>query len=104
MAEDVKPTVQVRTARVDDGAGIAAVYRPYVDASVASFETDPPDAAEMTRRLSAHPSLPWLVAVGPPTSSSASPTRLRTGPGRRTAGRWRRPFTCPSRGKELVGC
>jgi len=64
MAEDVKPTVQVRTARVDDGAGIAAVYRPYVDASVASFETDPPDAAEMTRRLSAHPSLPWLVAVG----------------------------------------
>lgn len=64
MAEDAKPTVQVRTARVDDGAGIAAVYHPYVDASVASFETDPPDAAEMTRRLSAHPNLPWLVAVG----------------------------------------
>ena len=58
------PYVHVRSARAEDGAGIAAVYRPYVVASVASFETDPPDAAEMTRRSSAHPSLPWLVAVG----------------------------------------
>jgi len=58
------PYVHVRSARADDGAGIAAVYRPYVIASVASFETDPPDAAEMNRRSSAHPSLPWLVAVG----------------------------------------
>ena len=59
------PYVHVRSARVDDGAGIAAVYRPYVESSVASFESTAPDAAEMTRRCGAHPHLLWLVAILP---------------------------------------
>ena len=57
--------MQVRTAKVDDGVGIAAVYRPYVESSVASFESIAPDTAEITRRSGAHPQLPWLVAVLP---------------------------------------
>ncbi|MBB3678625.1 arsinothricin resistance N-acetyltransferase ArsN1 family B [Modestobacter versicolor] len=53
---------EIRPADVDDAAGIAAVYRPYVTDSVASFETVPPDAAEFARRMTAEPRLPWFVA------------------------------------------
>ena len=52
----------VRPATAHDAAGIAAVYAPWVTGSVASFETDPPDAAEFRRRMSGEPRLPWLVA------------------------------------------
>jgi L-amino acid N-acyltransferase YncA len=52
----------IRPADVGDAAAIAAVYRPYVVDSVASFETVPPDAAELARRMTAPPRLPWLVA------------------------------------------
>jgi len=53
----------IRAADVADAAAIAAVYRPYVTDSVASFETVPPDAAELARRIAAAPRLPWFVAV-----------------------------------------
>lgn len=37
----------------------AAIYAPYVTDSAVSFETDPPDAAEMARRIAAAHA--WLV-------------------------------------------
>jgi phosphinothricin acetyltransferase len=52
-----------RPAVVADAAAIADVYRPYVTDSVASFETVPPDAAELARRMAAAPRLPWFVAA-----------------------------------------
>ncbi len=46
-----------------DGASIAAIYGPAVERSVASFEEEAPDAAEMTRRMRVTlERTPWLVA------------------------------------------
>lgn len=52
--------VVVRPANADDFEAIAAIYRPAVVNSAISFETDPPDAAEMRQR--------WqrLMALGAP--------------------------------------
>lgn len=53
----------IRPAHADDAAAIAAVYAPYVTDDVVSFELDPPDAAEMARRMSASGARhPWLAA------------------------------------------
>ena len=56
--------VLIRLAREEDAAGIADVYRPYVEDSPISFEEQAPDAAEMARRIiGERPGLhPWLVA------------------------------------------
>lgn len=54
--------IRVRPARPDDAAAIAAIYAPHVTQGVASFEEVAPDAAEMTRRMAAGTSCPWLVA------------------------------------------
>ena len=43
----------MRLATAADGAACAAIYRPYVLDTAVTFETDPPDAAEMTRRITA---------------------------------------------------
>lgn len=65
----------IRLAQDDDAPAIAEIYRPSVDLSAASFETESPDAREMKRRL-AHtmPQHPWLVCEipGPSTSLGAS--------------------------------
>ena len=53
----------VRAATEDDAAAIAAIYRPYVERDYASFEEQPPDEAELRRRMTARPRLPWLVGV-----------------------------------------
>jgi L-amino acid N-acyltransferase YncA len=58
----VPTAAELRPADVQDAAGIAAVYAPYVTDSVASFEAVPPDAAEIARRMLAAPRLPWFVA------------------------------------------
>ena len=55
--------LDVRPATAADAGAIAAVYAPYVTDSAVSFETEPPDAAEITARMSARPRMPWLVAV-----------------------------------------
>ena len=53
----------VRLASAGDAAAIAAVYAPYVTDSFVSFETDPPDEAEMRRRIEGGGAChPWLVA------------------------------------------
>jgi phosphinothricin acetyltransferase len=57
--------VRVRAAAPDDAAAIAAIYAPYVTASVISFETEAPDATEIARRMKeAEGIYPWLVACG----------------------------------------
>lgn len=53
----------VRDATAADAAGCAAVYAPYVERSVATFETVPPDETEMGRRLAAAGRThAWVVA------------------------------------------
>ncbi|GAA2471006.1 N-acetyltransferase family protein [Terrabacter carboxydivorans] len=41
----------VRDATAADAEACAAIYAPYVTGTTITFETDPPDAAEMTRRI-----------------------------------------------------
>jgi L-amino acid N-acyltransferase YncA len=56
--------VRLRIATAQDAAAIADIYAPYVTDSVVSFETDPPDAAEMRRRIEAGGSdYPWFAAI-----------------------------------------
>ena len=53
----------IRVARTDDAKAIAAIYAPIVRDTVISFETEPPDAAEMAARIAATLAThPWLVA------------------------------------------
>ena len=52
----------IRMARLEDAAACAAIYAPYVRDTAISFEIDPPDAADMGRRLAETlGTLPWLV-------------------------------------------
>lgn len=52
----------IRLASGEDADAIAAVYRPYVESTVISFEVDPPDEAEMRSRIGQTlASWPWLV-------------------------------------------
>jgi phosphinothricin acetyltransferase len=55
--------MSVRAATLDDLDAIAEIYRHYVVTSIATFETDPPDAAEWRRRFAAitDAGLPFLV-------------------------------------------
>ena len=55
--------MRIRRATAQDAAAIASIYAPYVTASAVSFETRPPGAAEVARRIEeegAH--YPWFVA------------------------------------------
>ncbi|MDE2182646.1 MAG: N-acetyltransferase [Alphaproteobacteria bacterium] len=53
---------RVRIARPEDSSALAAIYAPYVRDGVASFEIDPPDAAELAQRIAKIlPRHPWLV-------------------------------------------
>ncbi|MBA4342737.1 MAG: GNAT family N-acetyltransferase [Methylibium sp.] len=55
--------MKIRTATLDDAAAVAAIYGPVVEHTTISFETEPPDAAEMRSRIEKTlASLPWLVA------------------------------------------
>ena len=52
----------IRPVEQGDAEAIAAIYAPHVTAGVASFETEPPDAEEFRRRISATTvTHPWLV-------------------------------------------
>jgi L-amino acid N-acyltransferase YncA len=53
--------VVIRVAGPGDAAGIAAIYRPYVEQSHFTFEEAPPDGVEIAGRM-ANPIHPWLVA------------------------------------------
>ena len=55
-------TPTVRTATGADGRALADIYAPVVEDTHVSFETDPPDAEEMGRRIrETTDRLPWLV-------------------------------------------
>lgn len=52
----------LRLAEPRDAAALAAIYAPYVARTPISFEAEPPDAAEMGRRLATvSERTPWLV-------------------------------------------
>lgn len=55
---------QIRPATLADAAGCAAIYDPQVAHGTASFETEPPGADEMARRIGRclEKGWPWLVA------------------------------------------
>lgn len=56
--------IDIRAARPDDAAAIAAIYAPYVLSGTVSFETEAPDAAQIVARMAASDGLyPWLVAT-----------------------------------------
>ena len=55
--------MEIRLAAEADAADIANIYRPIVEATTISFETTPPDEAEMRRRITdTLTSYPWLVS------------------------------------------
>lgn len=52
----------VRAASVQDAAACAAIYQPYVTGTAITFETEPPTAGEMARRIEvALQTHAWLV-------------------------------------------
>jgi L-amino acid N-acyltransferase YncA len=54
---------RIRAATTEDAGAIAAIYAPYVIGTPATFETEPPTAAAMTKRIERLiPTHPWLVA------------------------------------------
>ena len=54
---------EYRLATAGDAADIAAIYAPYVEGTIVSFETEPPDAAEIAVRIRRIGTLyPWLTA------------------------------------------
>ena len=56
-------TAQITFATAEDAPAIAKLYAPFVENTAVSFETFPPSAAEMARRIEslANAQLPWLV-------------------------------------------
>jgi len=58
--------MQIRPASPDDCPAIAEIYSHHVRHGTASYETEPPDHAEMTRRMARvlGAGWPWLVAEG----------------------------------------
>lgn len=53
---------RIRIARGEDAREIQAIYAPYVRDTAVSFELEPPDAAEIARRIAATlPAFPWLA-------------------------------------------
>lgn len=52
----------IRRATTEDAAALAAIYGPYCESTVISFEEAPPSAEEMARRISAiGATRPWIV-------------------------------------------
>jgi phosphinothricin acetyltransferase len=64
MDETFDETFVVRDARPDDAEALAAIYRPFVERTVVSFELAVPDAVEFAARIAAvQLSHSWLVAA-----------------------------------------
>jgi L-amino acid N-acyltransferase YncA len=55
-------TLTIRPVALDDAGAIAAIYAPYVEKTVVSFEETPPTAGEMRERIAQTvASHPWIV-------------------------------------------
>lgn len=59
--------IVAREVAPEDLPTVTEIYRHYVDGSIATFEEEAPDLAEVTRRFRRHSELgyPWLVAETP---------------------------------------
>ena len=70
---------RIRLAGVHDAQAIAGIYRPFVERTVISFETEPPTREEMEHRISeTMASHPWLVCeIGEQVAGYAYATRHR---------------------------
>jgi len=56
-------TITIRAVAAADAAAICAIYNPYVEQTVISFEQSPVSAADMAKRIAEYTALyPWLVA------------------------------------------
>jgi len=77
---------RIRLALARDAREIAAIYRPFVESSVVSFEIAAPDSDEMARRITeTSVSYPWLVCdIDDRVAGYAYATRHRV----RAAYRW----------------
>jgi L-amino acid N-acyltransferase YncA len=64
--------VRIRPSTDDDLPAITAIYAHHVRHGTGTFELDPPDLAEMSRRRNdvRGRGLPWLVAEGPGADGS----------------------------------
>jgi L-amino acid N-acyltransferase YncA len=81
VASELKPSVTVRPATPDDASAIREIYAPAVRSTPVSFEERVPDPADLVRRMTAEPRLPWLVAeVGGEVAGYAYATQYRTRP------------------------
>lgn len=79
-------TLRVRDATESDLPEIAAIYAHHVRTGLASFETEPPDLAEMTARFRGlrEKGLPWLACeCGGRLAGYAYASPYRTRPGYR---------------------
>ena len=79
-------SLQVRDATEADLPEIAAIYAHHVRTGLASFETEPPDLAEMTARFRAvrEKGFPWLACeIGGRLAGYAYASHYRTRPGYR---------------------
>lgn len=56
-------SAQITFAKAEDAPAIAKLYAPFVENTAVSFETTPPSADEMAKRIEglASAQLPWLV-------------------------------------------
>lgn len=74
--------ITIRDATAADADAVAAIYAPYVTDTVITFEADPPEPAEMARRIaSAQETHAWLVACDDGTVvgyAYAGPYKTRT--------------------------
>jgi phosphinothricin acetyltransferase len=93
--------IKLRVGTTGDGAACAEIYRPIVENTWISFETEAPSATEMSRRIERTlPRFPWLVA----TQEDQVVGYAYAGPHReRAAYRWSADVTVylaePARGK-----
>jgi L-amino acid N-acyltransferase YncA len=64
MVQHSNDGITIRTATLADAAGVVAIYNHFVLETVVTFEEQPIDSAEMSRRMESvwQSSLPWLVA------------------------------------------
>jgi L-amino acid N-acyltransferase YncA len=59
---EIGMAVDIRLARRSDADDIARIYRPFVESTIVSFETEAPDAAQIADRIARTlVRFPWLV-------------------------------------------
>lgn len=55
--------MRIRNVTTDDAAAIADIYRPFVEATVVTFDETAPDTAEFAARITSNSgTYPWLIA------------------------------------------